>query len=98
MKDFTFSVSGIENISEEDMNKLSALIINRRWLWVFEHTNRKYIEIVRVHLSTYMAFLLTYLFIIVIGCIGNGYIILACMRNKVRCIVKLQSRSSPGLF
>ena len=29
-KDFTFSVSGIENVSEEDMNKLSALIINRR--------------------------------------------------------------------
>ena len=38
----------------------------------------------RVQLPTYIAFLLTYLFIIVIGCIGNVYIILACMRNKVK--------------
>ena len=34
-------MSGIKNISEEDTNKLSALIINRRWQWVFKHINRK---------------------------------------------------------
>ena len=39
--------------------------------------------ICRVPLPTYIGFMITYLIIIIFGCVGNAYIILACLTNKV---------------
>ena len=37
----------------------------------------------RVQFSTYIAFMTTYLIIMLFGFLGNAYIILACLRNKL---------------
>ena len=37
----------------------------------------------RVQFSTYIAFMTTYLIIMLFGFMGNAYIILACLRNKL---------------